>query len=252
MFHSQIDRNTLVSTPSPAPVVPAERRGKFGQLLEIAGVPAGQILGKFRACLPGSWIVSVGNSGYTALNSDLYGYCPVEAVAVVQLREILRQKAGYYPAILKSYVLVGKGEITGEPFCHGVSAQAVHAAIRKHAGKPDCAQQVVHAAQRWIFQLTEKQHAASVRQGDVIMFPVPKPKQTVGLVSGPVLIGGSHQLRSPEVIQITKGEDYLARDPALWHTKAQHDPTYAPRDGWYRVRQARREATYEFAPQYGD
>lgn len=252
MFHSPIDRNTTVPTPAPAVVRP-ERRGNYDKLLEVAGVSAEQILKLFRDCLPPRVIMSLGSSGFTAVSLDLYGYCPTEGVAVVQIRQVVKPKSNSrYVQVRKSYVLVGKGEITGEPFCHGVSANAVRAAIRKHKNDHDCARQVIWAAQRWIFQLTESQHQKSVRQGDVIMFPATKPKQQIGLVAGPVLIGGSHQLRAAEIIEIEAGSDYIARDPALWHLKFQHDPTYAPQDGWFRVRQARAEATWDFAQQFGD
>lgn len=224
-----------------------EKRGQYGELHRIGDKYAGPITDSFDDCLPDTFSNFDWKGRGGSINTDLYGFCPAEQVAVVQVRYVERLYKNGFANVHKNYFLVGRGEITGAPFSHCVSAQAVRSAVRRGAD----AAGVVRAVQRWMFQLSEKQLSRAVRQGDVVMTPCRAPAGLPGKQKK-VLIGGSHELRAAEIVEVDQGFEYLARDPSLHHLKRQHDPLYAPADGWYLVRQARSERPFEPGHAFGD
>ncbi len=172
-------------------------RGRFDEIISIGDTLAGRIVERFRSALPERFITETNRrGGVHSINLDLYGYDEAQNVAVVQIREFYRKKDGYYPEVKKDYVLVGFGEHTGEALCHPVGAHAVRAGVRKASDDPTSA---VRAAQCWMWNVTDKQLDASLRQGDLLMVPQRSlPADATARLNG-VAMGGSHLVRSPVI-----------------------------------------------------
>lgn len=147
---------------------PGAKRGRYDEIISINGIPARQILNGFRPCLPERFVEFDRAGRGDALNVDLYGHCPAQNVAIVQVRHAFRRARKHRMNLHKDYVLCRFNELTHAPFRHPVSARAVHASIRKDGSDPAAP---VCAAQRWMWQVTEKQLAVSVRQGDILLVP---------------------------------------------------------------------------------
>ena len=176
----------------------------------------------------------------SALNHDLYGYDPKQGVAVIQARQAIGNKYGIRTR--KTYFLVGKNEITGEFFRHPVSAGAVHGAINKDSDPV----YIVKKIQLWMWQVTEKQLAASVRQGDILLVPERSIPKIV--TSGTTLtIAESHQIKADE---IRVNGRCFAKNPTVTHTKGQHASVALT--GWCSVRVARETYAWDFASRIGD
>jgi hypothetical protein len=176
----------------------------------------------------------------TALNHDLYGYDPDQGVAVIQARQAICSKYG--TSTRKTYFLVGRNEITGQFFRHPVGAHAVRAAINVN---PDPAA-TVQAVQRWMWEVTPKQLAASIRQGDVLMVPerVVPMTEPVGTT---LIVAESHMITAAQIK--TNGRIYCL-DPTVVHAKGQHAPVAAR--GWFSIRVAREADAWDFAERIGD
>jgi hypothetical protein len=137
---------------------------------------------------------------------------------------------------------VGRNEITGEYFRHPVGSQAVRAAIKVD---PHPAA-VVRAVQRWMWEVTEKQLAVSIRQGDILLVPERSVPEIPS--RGTVLtVAESHEIRADEVR--LNGRCY-ALNPTVTHTKGQHAPVALT--GWCSIRVARESAAWDFAVRVGD
>jgi len=199
----------------------------------------------FRECLEAEYIEFDVKGRGAALNHALYGYDPAQGVAVVQARQALRRRKFGYLTTHKTYFLVGRNEITGEYFRHPVSAHAVRAAIRKN---PDPAA-AVRAVQRWMWEVSEKQLAQAVRQGDILLVPEKRvPDWTGGdALYHRLTVAESHEIRADEIR--VNGRCY-ALNPTIVHTKGQHAPVAM--EGWVSVRVARESDAWDFAVRVGD
>ena len=153
-----------------------------------------------------------------ALNWDLYGVDhdihTGGLLAVVQIRQSVRQRAGWFLRVRKNYFLVGTNE-DGTTFAHAVSANVVHAAINHNTN-------VVLAVQRWMFGCD---YQRVIREGVVT-------------------IAQSHQLMGAQMRRTPEGDLY-AQHPTLIHTKGTH-PTVKG-TGWFRLAESRRADFWRFA-----
>lgn len=200
------------------------------------------VIAKFRSCLDAEYVDFDGKGRGSSLNHDLYGYDPVQMVAVIQARQAFRERRNHFMSTHKTYFLCGFNEITGLPFRHPISFAAVRGAIR--AGADVVA--VVKASQRWMWEVTEKQLQGSVRQGDLLL--VPERGTPDGEIMGKVMtMAGSHEIHASE---IRKNGRIYALNPQLIHTKGQHSP--AAINGWASVRVARDVPAWNFAVRVGD
>ncbi len=229
-------------------------RGSYGEIgsIELASggrLRAGDIIGKFEASLPDTFIEFDKKMRGDSLNLDLYGYDPEQDVAVIQIRHFFRRYRNGYANIHKDYVLVGRNEETGEYFRHPVSAHAVHAAIRKDGTNPVA---VIRAAQRWMWDVTEAQLAAGIRQGDILIVPAKgKPANAEAIDADTVLVGGTHEVHASAFCRDKKGVVY-AYGPTVRHTKAQHLTAYGDGDFWHSIRVGREAATWQWGARLGD
>lgn len=214
---------------------------------------ASSIIEKFKAVLPETFVEFDRKMRGDSLNLDLYGYDEEQGVAIIQIRHFFKRYAKGFANIHKDYVLVGQNEITNDFFRHPVSGHAVHAAIRKDASD---AVAPVRAAQRWMWNVTEKQLEKSIRQGDILMVPSRKPSEKHNLVdTHTVVVGGSHEIRSTKIHARYCGddvEDVIAWCPTVVHTKDQHDPIFAEEERFYSIRVAQEAATWEWGARLGD
>jgi len=224
------------------------RRGRYDEVVAIGGHHASDIIDHFADALPERRVDFDRKGRGGALNLDLYGYDAQQKVAVVQVREAFRHRASHFMNTRKNYVLVGHGEITGLPFRHPVSSAAVRAAIRKDPDNPASA---VRAAQRWMWGVSEKQLAKSIRQGDVLMVPVRGTPEGTAIEGGKMVVGRSHEVRASKLLRGTNGEIF-AFIPQIHHAKDQHDAIYAEEERWYEVRVADTAAAWDFSRPVGD
>jgi hypothetical protein len=242
--------------PSEAVAIPAAiaKRGYFNEIdrIEFADgtvFRAADIVAKFKASLPDTFVEFDKKMRGDSLNLDLYGYDPEQDVAIIQIRHFFRRYKNGYANIHKDYVLVGKNEETGEFFRHPVSAHAVHAAIRKGGADPVA---VVRAAQRWMWNVTDKQLAAGIRQGDILIVPAKgKPANAEAILDEVVVVGGTHEVHASAFCRDQKGIVY-AYGPTVRHTKGQHLTTYGDGDFWHSIRVGREADTWQWGARLGD
>ena len=227
---------------------PGAKRGRYGEIISINGIPARQVLDRFRSCLPERFVEFDRAGRGDALNVDLYGHCPAQNVAIVQVRHAFRRARKHHMNLHKDYVLCGFNELTHAPFRHPVSAKAVRASIRKHGFDPATP---VYAAQRWMWQVTEKQLAVSVRQGDMLLVPASRKPAGTTIPDQVHLVGGSHEVRSPHIVVGRTGRVF-AWAPTIWHTKGQHAAISAGERRWYSVRVAQEEEARDWSERLGD
>lgn len=202
-----------------------------------------QIIRVFSPALESEYIDLDKKGRGSCLNHDLYGYDPSQGVAVIQARQYFKRAASHFGATHKTYFLVGRNEITGQFFRHPVGSHAIRAAIKVN---PDPAA-VVKAAQRWMWEVTEKQLAGSVRQGDILLVPEKAPKiAKAGGMS--ITVGESHKILADEIR--LNGRCY-ALNPRMIHTKNQHAPVELM-GGWYSIRVGREADAWNFAARIGD
>ncbi len=149
------------------------RRGAYGEIMEIElasgeRIAACKIVAGFAEILPEKFAKFDTRMRGDSLNLDLYGYDPVDGVAIIQIRHFFRRYRNGYANLHKDYVLVGRNEETGALFRHPVSAHAIHAAIRKDETDPVAP---IRAAQRWMWGVSDKQLSSGIRQGDILIVP---------------------------------------------------------------------------------
>lgn len=170
-----------------------------------------------------------------ALNWDLYGYghdCHSgQLLAVIQVREWT--EGNRFNTVRKSYFLLGRNE-DQTTFAHPVSANVVHAAIRRDAD-------VVQSVQNWIFG---GNYCAMIRHGDLALIPLAtRPARTKGQLRKTAVLEGSHELRATQIADVD-GRIY-AKNPALRHLPGVHPDVAAT--GWHRVIVGKRASYWNFA-----
>jgi hypothetical protein len=244
-----MEKNIKVSRNAYGAIVAIEADGKsipvndimarLGDLTSEEGAPI----------LPETFVDFDKKSRGDSLNLDLYGYDPDQNVYVVQIRHFFRRYAKGFANIHKDYVLVGLNE-TGTAFRHPVGAHGLHAAIRKDPADPIA---VVRAAQKWMWEVTDKQLEKGIRQGDVFLYPVRgRPANFAPISETTVVVGESHQINAREFVRDGKGRVY-ALGPTIRHSKNQHDPVYGEDDEtWHAVRLAREANAWEWGARLGD
>jgi hypothetical protein len=225
-------------------------RGNYDEIISFRGssmpgspwVPAKEILDFFRPCLVEERCHFDNKMRGDAVNHDLYAYSPRERVAIVQARHAFRRRANHFLSVHKTYFLVGYNEVTKAPFRHPISANTVRAAVRKHGTDQDA---IVRACQAWMFDVTPRELAHSVRQGDVLLTPLKDEPQ--GELIGTVAALDNHVIEAAEV---RRNGALYARDLKIRHTKGQHREVMA--DGWHRVVMAREVSAWSFSQRLGD
>jgi hypothetical protein len=205
-------------------------------------VYAREVLGFFAEALPEEYIEFDKKNRGDCLNVALYAYAPSERVAIVQARHAFRRHRNGYLNVHKTYFLTGHNEITKRPFRHPISASVVKAAVRKH-GADQVA--IVRACQAWMWQVTDRQLSASIRQGDVLITPV--RGAPAGESLGTTVALDSHVIEASEV---RRNGALFARDLTIRHEKRQHRDVLA--SGWHRITQAREGRAWDFAARLGD
>ena len=208
-------------------------------------LPAAAIISLFRPALEKEYVELDKKGRGTALNHDLYAYDPSQGVAVIQARQYYKHTANGYGATRKTYFICGRNEITGEFFRHPVGSHAVRAACKKSAEKTRA--DVVRAAQRWMWQVTEKQLARSVRQGDILLVPEHEPVSAKRRGMS-FTVSGSHKIMADE---IRLNGRWYGLNPTIIHAKDQHAPI-ENLVGWYSIRPARTAHAWDFADRIGD
>jgi len=169
-----------------------------------------------------------------ALNWDLYGFGndihSGAFLAVIQVREWTEGKR--WNTVRKSYFLIGQNE-DGTVFAHPISANVVHAAVRKNSD-------VVLACQNWMFG---GDYAAMLRQGDIALIPLQKRPASDKLSQRTMVLEGSHKLAASQLAQ--NGHLY-AKAPKLTHAPGTH-PYVEGDKRWYRVVVGKRASFWNFA-----
>jgi hypothetical protein len=242
-----------VHEPADAPRATA-KRGYYDEITSIsladgAVLSGAEIIQKFGAALPETFVEFDKKMRGDSLNLDLYG-CDIEQdVAIIQIRHFFRRYRNSYANIHKDYVLVGRNEITNELFRHPVSAHAVHAGIRKNDKDPVAA---VRAAQRWMWGVSDKQLASGIRQGDILIVPAKgKPAHAEMIEADTVLVGETHEVHASAFCRDRKGVVF-AYGPTVRHTKGQHLTAYGGGDFWHSIRVADSAKTWKWGVRLGD
>lgn len=170
----------------------------------------------------------------SAINWDLYAYgfdhFSKKLLVVIQIRQYVLRKKGYYPQIRKNYYLLGRNE-DGHAFAHSIESKVIHSAIKNN-------KDVILSVQNWIFGHDYKK---IIRQGDIALVPV-KKVTAHPIEENQYLIEDSHQLIAEK---ICKNGFIYAKDPTLIHLQAVH-PTISG-EGWYKVMIANRSSFWKFA-----
>lgn len=243
-------QTTLTNSATPTAIPIPFTRGGYGEILQSSLTPdvqkqVNELVQAAGAASKvdehGSWDFGIewdARKGRgTALNWDLYGIGQDvhtgSLLLVVQVRQFRRRKAGYYPEIKKNYFLVGRNE-DGTAFAHPVSANVIHAAIRKGGD-------VVLKVQNWIFGFD---YAQLIRQGDVALIPVSRRPAGERLDKRTALIEKSHDLKAAVLIQ--NGHLY-AKSPAMVHRPGTHPSVEGLKNKWYRVEVGNRADFWTFA-----
>ena len=245
-LHQEIGRKI-----APAHIGNYDEIVRFGENISLGdglyrlACPANAIVRLFRQALEREYVELDKKGRGTTLSHDLYAYDPRQGLAVIQARQYYKQGANHYGATRKTYFLVGKNEITGEFFRHPVGSHAVRAACKKSTDKTRA--DVIRAAQRWMWKVTEKQLARSIRQGDILLVPEHEPK-TAERRGMTFTVAESHRILADEIR--LNGRCY-ALNPSMIHTKNQHAPV-ENLTGWYSIRPARTAPAWDFAERIGD
>lgn len=172
----------------------------------------------------------------SSLNWDAYGIgrdCHTgQLLALVQVRQFHRKKTGYWPSIRKNYFLLGTNE-DASIFAHSVSANVVHAAIRRGAD-------VIKAVQDWIF---EGDYAGMLRQGDLAMIPCTRRPPAPRVPKRVMILEGSHRLKANVIRQ---NGAIFAKNPNLIHMPGTH-PEVQGENRWYKIVVGKRADFWRFA-----
>jgi len=171
--------------------------------------------------------------GY-ATNWDLYGYGrdlhSNRLLAVIQVRQSVRQRANGYLNIHKSYFLLGRNE-DNSVFAHPVESRAIHAAIKRGGD-------IVPAVQSWIFGAD---YAKVLRHGDLALIPTSRP-QGEQIPAGTCVLEGSHEIAAAAY---RDNGNLYALNPEVSHIPGVHPDVCA--QGWYQIVVGRRTDTWSFA-----
>lgn len=225
-------------------------RGAYGEICAISGpLSVYEILEHVGPALPAERSDWDSKGRGQSLSHDLYGWCPEERVAVVQIRMSERHYRNGYLNTRKDYVLVGYNE-DGSPFRHPISSAAVRGSVRTGASPAD----VVRAAQRWMWGVTALQLNGAVRQGDVLIVPERgSPRGELIERGAEARLADTHVVRSERLVTDAKGKLW-ARKPVLQHTKGEHRDKRAPASNgtWFSVRVAETAPAWNWSQRFGD
>jgi len=227
-------------------------RGGYDEITALEGADGSRIepeaiISRYKTALPETFVAFDTKQRGDALNLDLYGYDEVQDVAVIQDRHAFRRYRHGFMNVRKDYVVVGFNEITRAAFRHPVSAQSVRAAIKAASANPNSG---VRGAQRWMWGVTDRKLEAGLCQGDVLLVKERGKPKGEFLEGTEATVAGSHLVRARSFI---RGQKHLfALDPAVYHTKGQHDAIYADSDGWYSVRVADETSPWDWSVRFGD
>lgn len=205
------------------------------------------ILDLFTPALPETYIDMDHKGRGDAVNVDLYGYDPEQGVAIIQARHFFKRAARHFGNVRKTYFLCGQNE-NGNWFRHPVSAHTVRYAAKKDASRTGS--DTVKAAQKWIWQVTDRQLTSSIRHGDVLFVPQKPIKNATNSLGTTVTIADSHKILADQLLRHPKRPWVYALNPAVFHSKGQHDPLEL--EGWYCIRQGRDAKAWNFAERLGD
>ncbi|MPR07824.1 hypothetical protein FS320_13510 [Microvirga tunisiensis] len=101
-----------------------------------------------------------------------------------------------------------------------------------------------------MWRVTDKQLEAGIRQGDILLVKergTPKGECVEGTEA---TVAATHLVKARCFI---RGPKHLfALDPAIYHTKGQHDAIYADSDGWHSVRVADETTPWNWSIRLGD
>lgn len=233
----------IVSMSGLGAVQPDELIKRYDKVFPEIGIERYQLSGRARQLH--------GKFGWTAINTSVYGYDPIQNVGIFQIRQ--SGTGNYGIEVKKNYALVGINE-DGSTFRHPVSCNAVRGAVRVDPVDPTL---VVKKAQCWMWKCSMRQLKLAMsngcRQGDVIMIKIPKPHNLREIENRILTIGGSHELKSCGLFECDEMENsIICFNPFLLHLKCQHAPVFAPEEGYYSVRLAREAKTWKFGERIGD
>lgn len=236
-------------------VLKGEIRGHFDEIVHFGAstledhrktcqyLQAKSVVNLFKDALDKEYVDFDRKGRGSSLNHDLYGYDASQGVAVIQGRQAYRTHKNGYLSTRKTYFLCGHNE-SGTPFRHPISSSAIRGSINAGAN----ALGVVRAAQRWMWEVTEKQLSSGVRQGDLLL--VPEFREPKGEHKGQAMtLAESHEIHATEIIEGANGRIY-AKNPRIVHSKGQHAPIAV--DGWASVRIGREASAWDFAERIGD
>ena len=174
----------------------------------------------------------------SALNWSLYGvgrdYFSKRTLIVVQIRQFIRRRKGYFPEIKKSYFLIGRNE-DDTVFAHPVESRVIHAAIKAD-------KDVIRAVQNWVFG---QDYTRIIRQGDIGLLPLKSKAVLAGaeVTTNQFVIQDSHLIKAEECR--VNGQVYV-KNPSIYHLPKTH-PDYENLQGWFKVIEGRRSDFYSFA-----
>lgn len=232
----------------------SDMRGQWSEIIRFTRgaetIHAKDVVKLFAPALPATYVEFDKKGRGDALNTDLYGYDPIERVAVIQARHAFRRHKNGFMNVRKTYFLAGFNELSEEPFRHPISSAAVRGAINAKGFLMSKAGpiEVVRAAQKWMWQVNDAQLARAVRQGDVLVVPEARFRPEFAHVPRSLVLAGSHHVEADGVIE--QGGRIMALNPRLEHVKGQHEPVRL--DGWCSVRVAREVDAWDFAVRLGD
>lgn len=220
------------------------KRGNYGELLDIPAPVQTKLKNLLTGVLNAAKVDEHGGwefgaefdkkgRGY-AINYDWYAYGQDihdrRFLAIVQVRKWEKRYKNGFASIQKSYFLVGRNE-DKTFFAHAVSANVIHAAIKR--GKD-----VIQAVQSWMFGA---EYSKVIRQGDLCLIPVSRPSGT-SVEGVHTTIQESHFLQADE---LRINGDYYALNPTLTHIPNTHPMRKAK--GWHKVVVSKRGRVWSFA-----
>lgn len=225
-------------------------RGSYEEIMSFPGsdIKCSSLLDQFKECLPESGVLYKSRRWFETRNFDFYGFDPGQGdngVALIQIRQSLHDRdQKRWTKTRKNYVICGRDE--GQTFAHEVG---YHAARSRKAMTND-PRDAVHAAQRWVFDVKQKQLMNSLnkrmRQGDVLLVEQKRGPSVIVEELGREFTAMRHSIRASRIVRDDDGQLW-AIDPALRHLGHEHDPVYADvPDIWHSVRIGQRlESRYE-------
>jgi len=172
-----------------------------------------------------------------ACNWDLYGtgrdYHNKKFLALIQIRQTVREKRCYYMQIRKNYFLIGRNE-DGSAFAHCVEGRTIHNAIKR--GKDP-----IKAVQDWIFGGHD--YKKVIRQGDMGLLSKKPRGRGTRFGKGALIIESSHILRAEAFL--VQGEKLYVYNARMRHQNGVHPTIH--HEGWALLLVGRRAAAWSFA-----